>query len=50
MKGRDKIVLEKIANYAEQTLQFAEGADFERFSSDAKTIPLACSILVKLEN
>ena len=38
MKEHEKIILEKIKAYAEQTIQFKGKMDFSEFSEDAKTI------------
>ena len=38
MKEYEKVILEKIKNYAIQAIQFKADIDFENFSQDTKTI------------
>jgi len=41
MKRHERIILEKIRNYALQTMEFINGLDFDEFSNDIKTV-LSC--------
>jgi len=43
MKDHEKIMICKIAAYAEQAIQFKDGMSFEEFTNDAKTVA-ACSL------
>ena len=43
MKEHEKVILEKIKNYAVQAIQFKGNMDFEQFSEDAKTVA-ACTL------
>jgi len=38
MKAHDRIILEKVCKYAEQTVKFAGGLNFDKFSADDKTV------------
>lgn len=45
MTGKDRIVLQKVMDYAYEAIQYADGMSFEDFMNDRKTIS-ACAFCI----